>query len=66
MPRGKPAVLRQDIAAYRAVPPTDEELAIAELAEAGRLDDGTDWATVYGAQWMDAATTSKVARAKSM
>lgn len=40
--------LRRDIAAYRAMPPTDDELALAELAGEGLLDDDTDWAALYG------------------
>jgi hypothetical protein len=40
--------LRQDIAAYRAAPPTDDERALAETAGAGDLDDDTDWAALYG------------------
>jgi len=39
--------LRRDIAAYRATPSTDEELALAELASEGLLDDDTDWAALY-------------------
>jgi hypothetical protein len=39
--------LRRDIAAYRATPCTDEELALAALAGAGLLDDDTDWAALY-------------------
>lgn len=39
--------LRRDIAAYRSMPPTDEELVLAELGAEGLLDDNTDWAAVY-------------------
>lgn len=39
--------LRRDIAAYRAMPSTDEELALAELSGEGLLDDDTDWAALY-------------------
>jgi hypothetical protein len=39
--------LRRDIAAYGATPSTDEELALAELAGGGLLDDDTDWAALY-------------------
>jgi hypothetical protein len=39
--------LRRDIAAYRATPPTDDELALAELAGEGLLEDETDWAALY-------------------
>jgi len=40
--------LRKDVAAYRAVPPTDDEVALADLAGTGELDDGTDWSALYG------------------
>jgi hypothetical protein len=39
--------LRRDIAAYRSTPSTDEELALAELAGEGLLDDDTDWPALY-------------------
>ncbi|MGC8513993.1 MAG: hypothetical protein ACP5P1_13325 [Acidimicrobiales bacterium] len=39
--------LRRDIGAYRATPPTDDEMALAALAGEGLLDDDTDWAAVY-------------------
>ena len=39
--------LRRDIAGYRAVPPSAEELALAELGSSSGLDDGTDWAALY-------------------
>lgn len=39
--------LRRDIAAYRTTPPTDGDLAIAELAGEGVMDDDTDWDAVY-------------------
>jgi hypothetical protein len=39
--------LRRDVSAYRAHPPADDELLIAELAGAGELDDDTDWAALY-------------------
>jgi len=38
---------RRDIEAYRATPPTDDEVAMAELAGAGLLEDDTDWAGLY-------------------
>ncbi|MDE3077926.1 MAG: hypothetical protein KGJ86_21085 [Chloroflexota bacterium] len=40
--------LRQDIAAYRRVPPTDAELDLALLADTTGLDDDTDWDALYG------------------
>lgn len=39
--------LRRDIAAYRETPPQEDELALAELAVVGQLDDDTDWAALY-------------------
>jgi hypothetical protein len=39
--------LRHDVAAYRRVPPTSDELELAEFAEAPRLDDDTDWEALY-------------------
>ena len=40
--------LRRDIVAYRQIPPTDDELALAELAaDTGDLADETDWAGLY-------------------
>ncbi|HET9061031.1 MAG TPA: hypothetical protein VFN61_14015 [Acidimicrobiales bacterium] len=39
--------LRRDIGAYRATPPTDDEVALADLAGGGLLDDDTDWAALY-------------------
>lgn len=39
--------LRRDIAAYRDVPPTADELALGELADSSQLDDDTDWAGLY-------------------
>ena len=38
--------LRRDIAAYRGIPPTDDELELALLAPP-TLDDETDWETLY-------------------
>lgn len=39
--------LRRDIAAYRDSPPTDDEMALAELADTGLLGDDTDWESLY-------------------
>lgn len=39
--------LRRDIAAYRATPPTDDEMTLAGLADTGLLDDDTDWESLY-------------------
>lgn len=39
--------LRRDIAAYRATPPTDDELVLAQLGGEGLLEDDTDWAALY-------------------
>lgn len=41
--------LRRDIDAYRAVPSTGAELALADLADVSGLDDSTDWETLYAA-----------------
>jgi hypothetical protein len=38
--------LRSDVAAYRTTPPTEAEMAIADLADA-HLDDDTDWEALY-------------------
>ena len=38
--------LRLDIAAYRRVPPTEDEVALASLAASG-LEDDTDWEAIY-------------------
>jgi Arc/MetJ family transcription regulator len=41
--------LRRDILAYQQTPPTDDERALAGLADFAALaEDGTDWAKVYG------------------
>lgn len=39
--------LRRDIAAYRRVPPTAVEVAIALLADNSALSDETDWEALY-------------------
>jgi len=39
--------LRQDIAAYRRVPPTIAEADLALLAESTALQDDTDWEELY-------------------
>jgi hypothetical protein len=40
--------LRRDVQAYRAVPPTDEEIAFASTqADASDIDDDTDWDAIY-------------------
>jgi hypothetical protein len=39
--------MRDDIAAYRRVPPSDSEVAIGQLVENAALDDDTDWESVY-------------------
>ena len=40
--------LRRDIEAYKRMPPTDEEMAIAHLADTSGLEDETDWEALYG------------------
>jgi hypothetical protein len=41
--------LRRDIAAYRQVPVTDDEVVLAALAApASDLSDDTDWGALYG------------------
>jgi hypothetical protein len=39
--------LRRDIAAYRRIPPTDPEAAIALLADTRAVADDTDWEALY-------------------
>lgn len=39
--------IRGDIEAYRRVPPTGSELAIAALADTSGLTDDTDWEALY-------------------
>jgi len=39
--------LRRDIAAYRRIPPTAPETAIALLGDASGLADETDWEALY-------------------
>ena len=41
--------LRRDILAYQQTPPTDEERAVAGLADYAALaEDDTDWGQIYG------------------
>ena len=40
--------LRRDIAAYRHLPVTDDEVVLAALAPGADLADDTDWAALYG------------------
>ena len=39
--------LRRDIGAYRTLPPTDGDVALALLADSSGLDDETDWEALY-------------------
>ncbi len=39
--------LRRDIAAYRQLPPTREEVEMTLLEPTGDLDDDTDWQALY-------------------
>jgi hypothetical protein len=39
--------LRADIAAYRRMPPTQDEVALASLGNTGGLDDETDWEALH-------------------
>ena len=39
--------LRRDLAAYRGMPQTPEELQLAEQTGRGDLDDETDWELLY-------------------
>ena len=39
--------LRRDIEAYRRIPPTDEEIAIAAAGYRGGLEDDTDWEGLF-------------------
>jgi len=39
--------LRQDVAAYRRVPPTDVEVELALSGDPVVLDDETDWEALY-------------------
>jgi hypothetical protein len=39
--------LQADIAAYRRMPPAQDEVALASFGDAGGLDDDTDWAALY-------------------
>ena len=39
--------LRRDVAAYRRVPPTQEEIELAALAPTDGFEDDTDWEALY-------------------
>lgn len=39
--------IRTDIAAYRRVPPTGDEVELATLGDMSGLDDDTDWEALY-------------------
>ena len=39
--------LQAEIAAYRSVPPTSDEVALASFGDAGTLGDDTDWDALY-------------------
>jgi hypothetical protein len=39
--------LRADVAAYRRVPPTQEEVELASLGDASGIADDTDWDALY-------------------
>ena len=39
--------LRADVAAYRRVPPTQEELELASLGDTSGIGDDTDWDALY-------------------
>jgi len=39
--------LRSDVAAYRRIPPTSDERAIAKVADTSGLRDDTDWEALY-------------------
>jgi len=42
--------LRRDVAAYTGAPPTDAEIALAEIGPSGSdLADDTDWDALYAA-----------------
>jgi hypothetical protein len=41
------ARLRADIAAYRRMPPTPDEVELASLGDTGGLADDTDWEALY-------------------
>jgi hypothetical protein len=42
--------LRRDVQAYRRVPPTQDERALAEFAETASLGDDTDWEALYATE----------------
>ena len=39
--------LKADIAAYQRIPPTQGEVALAALGDAGGIGDDTDWEALY-------------------
>ncbi len=39
--------LRADVAAYRRLPPTPDETALASFGDGDRLLDDTDWESLY-------------------
>jgi len=39
--------LRRDVAAYRRVPPTDDETELALPEDTTGLEDSTDWEAIY-------------------
>jgi hypothetical protein len=43
---GLNSIDRRDVPAYRLVPPTEEEIALAGVADT-QLPDDTDWAALY-------------------
>jgi len=42
--------LRRDVQAYLRVPPTQQERALAELADTTGLSDDTDWEALYAVE----------------
>ncbi len=38
---------RRDVEAYRRTPPTDAEIALADLGDASGIHDDTDWEALY-------------------
>ncbi len=41
--------LRRDVEAYRRLPPTPDEQALADLGDTSKLYDDTDWEALYAA-----------------